>query len=59
MSNFIFQNEINMTNELFKVEKPPLESSFEMNKLPCTTNTEHPPDTKITVMGTSIPPKDF
>ena len=42
-----------------KVEKPLLESSSEMNKLQCVTNTEHSPDTKITVMGTRFPAQDF
>ena len=54
MSNFIRQNEFNMANEPLKVEKPLLESSSEMDKLQCITNTEHSPDTKITVMGTRI-----
>ena len=52
MSNFIRQNEGNMTNEPLKVEKPLLESSSEIDNLPCITNTEHSPDTQITVMGT-------
>ena len=50
MSNFIRQNEVKMANESLKVEKPLLESSSEMDKLQCITNTEHSPDTKITVM---------
>ena len=53
MSNFIRQNEVNMANEPLKVEKPLLESSSEMDKLQCITNTEHSPDTKITVMEIS------
>ena len=53
MSNFIRQNEGNMANESLKVEKPILESTSEMDKLPCITNTEHSPETEITVMGTS------
>ena len=53
MSNFIRQNEGNMANEPLKVEKPLLESSSEMENLPCIANTEHSPDTIITVMGTS------
>ena len=51
MSNFIRQNEVNMANEPLKVENPLLESSSEMDKLQCITNTEHSPDTKITVMS--------
>ena len=49
MSNFIRQNEVNMANEPLKVEKPLLESSSEIDKLQCITNTQHSPDTKITV----------
>ena len=48
-----------MANEPFNVEKPLLESSSEMDKLPCITNTKHSPDTKITVMGTSFPAREF
>ena len=48
MSNFIRQNEVNMANEPLKAEKPLLESSSEMDKLQCITNTEHSLDTKIT-----------
>ena len=59
MSNFIRQNEVNTANEALKVEKPVLESSSEMDKLQCITNTEHSPDTKITVMGTRSPAQDF
>ena len=59
MSNFIRQNEVNMANEPLKVEKPLLESSSEMDKLQCITNTEHSPDTKITVMGTKYPAQEF
>ena len=59
MSNFIRQNEVNMANEPLKVEKPLLESSSEMDKLQCITNTEHSLDTKITVMGTDFLLKNF
>ena len=59
MSNFIRQNEVNMANEPLKVEKPLLESSSEMDKLKCITNTEHSPDTKITVMGKILPAQEF
>ena len=59
MSNFIRQNEVNMANEPLKVEKPLLESSSEMKKLACKTNTKHSPHTKITVMGTSFPAQEF
>ena len=40
-----------MANEPLKVEQPFLESSSEMGKLPCLTNTEHSPDRKHIVMG--------
>ena len=59
MSNFIRQNEVNMVNEPLKVEKLLLESSSEMDNLPCKTNTEHSPDTKITVMGANFPAQEF
>ena len=52
MSNFIRQNEVKTANEPLKVEKPLLESSSEMDKIQCITNTEHSPDTKIIVVGT-------
>ena len=51
MSNFVRQNEINEANELLKVQQPLLESSSEMDKLRCKTNTEHSPVTKTTVTG--------
>ena len=41
MSNFIRQNEVNEANELLKVQQPHLESSSEMDKLRCITNTAH------------------
>ena len=63
MSNFLRQNEGIMANEPLGVEKPLLESSLNlasgMDKLPCITNTEHSPDTKITVMGTRFPAQEF
>ena len=52
MSNFIRQNEVNMANEPLKVQDPLLESSSEMDKLRCITNTAHSPVTKINVMET-------
>ena len=58
-SNCIRLNEINVANEPLKVEKPLLESSSEMDELPCITNTEHSPDTKTTVMGTRFPAQEF
>ena len=48
-----------MANEPLKVEKTLLESSSEMNKLQCKTNTQHSSDTKITVMGTRFPAQEF
>ena len=55
MSNFIRQNEVNKANELLKVQQPLLESSSEMDKLRCITDTAHSPVTKTTVMGTNFP----
>ena len=54
MSNSIRQNEVNMVNELLNVQQPLLESSNEMDKLRCITNTAHSPVTKTTVMGTNF-----
>ena len=48
MSNSIRQNGVKMANEPLKIQQP-LQSSSEMDKLPCTMNTEHSPVTKITV----------
>ena len=59
MSNFIRQNEVNLADEPLKVEQPLLESSSEMDNLQCITNTEHSPDTKITVMGTRFLAQEF
>ena len=59
MSNFIRQNEVNKANELLKVQQPLLESSSEMDKLRCITNTAHSPNTKTTVMGTNFPSREF
>ena len=59
MSNFIRQNEVNKANELLKVQQPLLESSSEMDKLRCITNTVHSPVTKTTVMGTNFPSREF
>ena len=59
MSNLIRPNEVNLANKPLKVEKLLLESSSEMDKLPCKTNTEHSPDTKITVMGHDFMLKNF
>ena len=47
MSNFICQNEVNMANEPLKVQQPLLESSSEMDKLRCITNTALSPVTKF------------
>ena len=46
MSNFIRQNEVNKANKLLKVQQPLLESSSEMDKSRCITNTAHSPVTK-------------
>ena len=52
MYNYIRQIEVNIANEPLKVEQQLLESSSEIDKLPCKTYTKHSPDTKITLMGT-------
>ena len=59
MSIFIRQNEVIKTNELLKVQQPLLESSSEMDKLRCLTNTAHSPVIKTTLMGTNIPSREF
>ena len=46
MSNFIRQNEVNIASESLKVQQPLLESSSEMDKLRCITNTARSPVTK-------------
>ena len=48
-----------MANEPVKVEQPLLESSSEMDKLPCITNTAHSQVTKIPVVGTSFRAPEF
>ena len=59
MSNFSCQNEVNMVNDALKVEKPVLECSSEMDKLRCITDTALSPVTKIIVMCTNFPSRDF
>ena len=59
MSNFSRQNEVNGTNELLKVQQPHLESSSEMDKLRCITNTARSPVTITTVMGTNFSSREF
>ena len=59
MSNFIRQNEVNMANELLKVQQPLLESSSELDKLRCISNTAHSPVSKITVMGINFLSREF
>ena len=60
MSNFIGQNEVNMANEPLKVQQSLLESSSEMDKLPCFTKTAaFSPVTKFFVMGTNFHSQDF
>ena len=59
MSNHIHQNYVNMANEPLIVEQPLLKSSSEFSILPCITYTEHSPDTKTTVMGTSFPAREL
>ena len=59
MTNFIRQSEVNEANELLKDQQPHLESSSEMDELRCITNTALSPVTKITVMGTDFPSREF
>ena len=59
MSNFICRNEVNMVNEPLKVEKPVLECSSEMDNLRRITDTALSPVTKIIVMGTNFPTREF
>ena len=59
MSNFIRQNEVNKANELLKFQQLLPESSSEMDKLRCITNTAHSPVTKTTVMGSNFPSREF
>ena len=59
MSNFIRQNEVNEANELLKVQQPHLESSREMDKLRCITNTAHSSFTITTVMRTNFSAREF
>ena len=59
MSNFIRQNEVNEANEHLKVQQLHLESSREMDKLRCITNTAHSPVTITIVMGTNFSSREF
>ena len=59
MYNYIRQIEVNIANEPLKVEQQLLESSSEIDKLPCKTYRKHSPDTKITLMGTNFPAQEF
>ena len=59
MSNFIHQNKVNVADEPLKLQQPLLESSSEINELPCSPNTKHFPDTKTTMLGTSFPSQEF
>ena len=52
-------NEVNEANELLKVQQLLLESSSEIDKLRCITNTAHFPVTKTSVMGTNFPSREF
>ena len=53
------QNKVKMANESLKVQQPLLESSSEMDKLRCITNTAHSAVTKITVMETIVFSRDM
>ena len=59
MSNFIRHNEVDKANELLNVQQPLVESSSDMDKLRCITNTAHSPVTKTTVMGTNFPSREI
>ena len=59
MSNFFRRNEVNVANEPLKVLQPLLESSSEMNKLQCKTNTAPSSFTKTIVMGKNFRSQDF
>ena len=59
MLNFIGPNKVNMANEPLKDQQSLLESSSEMDKLPCFTKTAFSPVTKFSVMGTNFPSQDF
>ena len=59
MSNFICQNEVNMVNEPLKVEKPVLECSSEMDNLRCIIDTALSPLSKLLVMVTNCPSREF
>ena len=59
MSTFIRQNEVNMASQSLKVKQPLLESSSEIDRLRCITNTAPSPVTKITVNGTNFPSREF
>ena len=48
-----------MANELLKVQQTLGEVSSEMDKLRCITNTALSPVTKITVMRTNFPSREF
>ena len=50
-ANHIRQNDVSVVTEHLKIEKPFIENSSEMDNFPCINNTEHSPDTKVTVMG--------
>ena len=48
-----------MANDPLIDEQPLLKSSSEFSIFPCITYTEHPPDTKTTVMGTGFPAREL
>ena len=56
MSKFIHQNS-QYVKLVSKSES--LESLSVMDELPGTTNNEHSPDTKLTVLGTSFSAQEF
>ena len=55
----ILSAKVNMANEPLKVQQSLLESSSELDKLPCFTKTAFSPVTKFFVMGTNFPSQDF
>ena len=59
MYNYIRQSEVNIANKPLKVEQQLLESSSEIDKLPCKTYTKYSQDKKITLMRTIFPAQEF
>ena len=58
MYKYIRQIGVNIAYEPLIVEQQLLESSSEIDKLPCKTYTKHSTDSKITFMGTIFPAQE-